>query len=122
MRYNKQGNDTAMLLDDIDLDNNISSIAAEDHRDVIIIIIIPSLLHWEKLWKPRGSVEAITTASFFLAPGTAESVGLSPIVGAFAVGMAVASTTIIKQIYQDVDKLQIIFGHYSLQSLEHKLI
>jgi hypothetical protein len=44
-RYNKQGNDTAMLLDDIDLDNNISSIAADDHRDVIIIIIIiPRLL------------------------------------------------------------------------------
>ncbi len=37
-------------------------------------------------------------------------IGLSPIVGAFAVGMAVASTRIIKQMYEYVDKLQIIFA------------
>jgi Kef-type K+ transport system membrane component KefB len=77
---------------------------------ILAVFIIPRLLHSEKLWKPRGSVEAITTASFFLAAGIAASVGLSPIVGAFAVGMAVASTRIIKQMYEYVDKLQIIFA------------
>ena len=38
------------------------------------------------------------------------AVGLSPIVGAFAVGMAVASTKIIKQVEEYVDKLEIIFA------------
>ena len=36
--------------------------------------------------------------------------GLSPIVGAFAVGMAVASTKIIKRVEEYVDKLEIIFA------------
>jgi Kef-type K+ transport system membrane component KefB len=37
-------------------------------------------------------------------------VGLSPIVGAFSVGMAVASTKIIKRVEEYVDKLEIIFA------------
>ncbi|MGH9913494.1 MAG: cation:proton antiporter, partial [Nitrososphaeraceae archaeon] len=37
-------------------------------------------------------------------------VGLSPIVGAFAVGMAVASTRFIKQVDEYAEKLLIIFG------------
>ena len=36
--------------------------------------------------------------------------GLSPIVGAFAVGMAVASTKLIKRVEEYVEKLQIIFA------------
>ena len=36
--------------------------------------------------------------------------GLSPIVGAFAVGMAVASTKIIRRVEEYVDKLEIIFA------------
>jgi Kef-type K+ transport system membrane component KefB len=74
------------------------------------IIIIPRMLHAEKLWKARGSIEGIVTASFFGASAIAAGVGLSPIVGAFAVGMAVASTKIIKQVEEYVDKLEIIFG------------
>jgi Kef-type K+ transport system membrane component KefB len=50
------------------------------------------------------------TAAFFAAAGIAAFLGLSPIVGAFAVGMAVASTRIIKQVHEYVDKLQIIFA------------
>ena len=48
--------------------------------------------------------------AFFAAAGIAAAVGLSPIVGAFAIGMAVASTRIIKQVHEYVDKLQIIFA------------
>jgi Kef-type K+ transport system membrane component KefB len=58
----------------------------------------------------RGSIEGIVTASFFGASAIAAGVGLSPIVGAFAVGMAVASTKIIKQVEEYVDKLEIIFA------------
>ena len=38
------------------------------------------------------------------------AVGLSPIVGAFAVGMAVASTRVIRQMEDYVSKLEIIFA------------
>jgi len=74
------------------------------------IFIIPKILHAERLWRSRGSIEGIVTASFFGASGIAAAVGLSPIVGAFAVGMAVASTKIIKQVEEYVDKLEIIFA------------
>jgi Kef-type K+ transport system membrane component KefB len=74
------------------------------------VIIVPRILHVEKLWRSEGSVEGITTAAFFGAAGIAAFVGLSPIVGAFSVGMAVASTRVIKQIGEYVSKLEIIFA------------
>ena len=74
------------------------------------IIIIPKILHAERLWKARGSIEGIVTASFFGASAIAAAVGLSPIVGAFSVGMAVASTKLIKRVEEYVDKLEIIFA------------
>lgn len=74
------------------------------------IFIIPRIVNSERLWKARGSVEGIVTASFFGASAIAAAVGLSPIVGAFSVGMAVASTKIIKRVEEYVDKLEIIFA------------
>jgi Kef-type K+ transport system membrane component KefB len=74
------------------------------------IIIIPRIVNTEKLWKARGGIEGIVTASFFGASAIAAGVGLSPIVGAFSVGMAVASTKIIKRVEEYVDKLEIIFA------------
>src|SRR5919106_978648 len=69
------------------------------------IFLIPRLLHVQRLWKSKGSIEGIVTASFFGAAGIAAFVGLSPIVGAFAVGMAVASTRLIKQVDEYAQKL-----------------
>ena len=74
------------------------------------VILVPRILHVERLWRSEGSVEGITTAAFFGAAGIAAFVGLSPIVGAFSVGMAVASTRVIKQIGEYVSKLEIIFA------------
>ena len=74
------------------------------------VILIPRILHVERLWRSEGSVEGITTAAFFGAAGIAAFIGLSPIVGAFSVGMAVASTRVIKQIGEYVSKLEIIFA------------
>jgi Kef-type K+ transport system membrane component KefB len=69
------------------------------------VLIVPKILHIEKLWRSKGSVEGITTASFFGAAAIAAFMALSPIVGAFAVGMAVASTKIIKRVEEYVEKL-----------------
>jgi Kef-type K+ transport system membrane component KefB len=77
---------------------------------VVSVLVIPRILHTERLWKSKGSLEGIVTAAFFAAAGIAAFVGLSPIVGAFAIGMAVASTRIIGQVHEYVDKLQIIFA------------
>src|SRR5919198_4172914 len=74
------------------------------------ILIIPRILHVERLWRSEGSVEGIATATFFGAAGIAAFIGLSPIVGAFSVGMAVASTRVIKQVEEYVSKLGIIFA------------
>lgn len=73
------------------------------------VFIIPRILHIERLWRSEGSMEGITTATFFGAAGLAAFAGLSPIVGAFSVGMAVASTRVIKQVEEYVSKLGIIF-------------
>ena len=77
---------------------------------VVSVLVIPRILHTERLWKSKGSLEGIVTAAFFAAAGIAAFLGLSPIVGAFAIGMAVASTRIINQVHEYVDKLQIIFA------------
>jgi Kef-type K+ transport system membrane component KefB len=75
-----------------------------------IVLVVPRILHVERLWRSEGSIEGITTAAFFGAAGIAAFVGLSPIVGSFAAGMAVASTRVIKQIEEYVSKLGIIFA------------
>jgi len=74
------------------------------------VLIVPRILHREKLWRSKGSIEGITTAIFFGIAGIAAYVGLSPIVGAFAAGMAVASTKLIKQVEEYAHKLQFIFA------------
>jgi Kef-type K+ transport system membrane component KefB len=77
---------------------------------IVSVLVIPKILHTERLWKSKGSLEGIVTAAFFAAAGIAAFLGLSPIVGAFAIGMAVANTRIINQVHEYVDKLQIIFA------------
>ena len=77
---------------------------------IVSVLVIPRILHTERLWKSKGSLEGIVTAAFFAAAGIAAFLGLSPIVGAFAIGMAVASTRIINQVHEYVDKLQLIFA------------
>ena len=74
------------------------------------VFAVPRILHVEKLWKSKGSIEGITTATFFGAAGISAFVGLSPIVGAFAVGMAVSSTKMIKRVEEYVHKIEIIFA------------
>lgn len=73
------------------------------------IIIIPRIVA-RKMWKAEGSVEGIATALFFGAAAVAGSIGLSPIVGAFAVGMALSSTNVFSKIEGYVDKLGLIFA------------
>ncbi len=74
------------------------------------IIILPKVVARADLWKARGSVEAVATAAFFGIAALATLAGLSPIVGAFAAGMALASTPILKRLEEYVGKLEFIFA------------
>ena len=51
-----------------------------------------------------------TTAMFFATAGITVYIGLSPIVGAFATGMTVVRTKLIKQIEEYVHRLQFTFA------------
>ncbi len=73
------------------------------------VLIVPRIVA-RKIWKAEGSIEAIATASFFGAAALAASIGLSPIVGAFAVGMALSSSKVIEKIENYISKLGLIFS------------
>jgi Kef-type K+ transport system membrane component KefB len=76
---------------------------------VASILIVPKLTD-VRLWKAKGSEEVVVTAIFFGAAAVANLVGLSPIVGAFAVGMALADTNIRAILSDYIEKLLFLFG------------
>lgn len=73
------------------------------------IVVIPRIVS-TRLWKAKGSVEGIVTAAFFGAAALAGSLGLSPIVGAFAVGMALSTTKIFDKVEHFIEKVGLIFA------------
>ena len=73
------------------------------------VVIIPKIIT-PRLWKAKGSVEGIATAAFFGAAALAGSIGLSPIVGAFAVGMALSTTKVFEKVENYVGKIGLIFA------------
>jgi len=77
---------------------------------VASVYFLPKIVAKVDLWKAKGSVEAVATAAFFGIAALATLAGLSPIVGAFAAGMALASTPILKRLEEYVGKLEFIFA------------
>ena len=73
------------------------------------ILIMPKLIA-SKLWKAKGSVEGISTAAFFGAAALAGALELSPIVGAFAVGMALSTTKVFEKVESYIGKVGLIFA------------
>ena len=76
---------------------------------VVAVLVIPKFIT-PRLWKAKGSVEGVATASFFGAAALAGLIGLSPIVGAFAVGMALSATKIFENIRSYIEKMGLIFA------------
>lgn len=76
---------------------------------VAAIFLVPRMVS-SRLWKAGGSIEGIVTAAFFGAAGLAASIGLSPILGAFVVGMALSSTKVFERVEHYVSKLGLIFA------------
>ncbi len=73
------------------------------------VLIIPRVVT-PRLWKAKGSVEAIATACLFGASALAGLIGLSPIVGAFAVGMALSTSQVFERIEGFIRRIGIIFA------------
>jgi len=76
---------------------------------IVAVVVIPKIIT-PRLWKAKGSVEGIATAAFFGAAALAGTIGLSPIVGAFAVGMALSTTKVFEKIENYVSKIGLIFA------------
>ncbi len=76
---------------------------------VFASLILPKIINLTSKGK-TGTVEAAATASCFGASALAAALGLSPIVGAFAAGMAIASSNAIDKIRDYTKKISIIFS------------
>lgn len=76
---------------------------------IAAIFLVPKMVS-SNLWKAGGSIEGIVTAAFFGAAGVAAAIGLSPILGAFVVGMALSSTKVFERVEHYVSKLGLIFA------------
>ncbi|MCE9652139.1 MAG: cation:proton antiporter [Nitrosarchaeum sp.] len=76
---------------------------------IVAVVIMPKIIT-PRLWKAKGSVEGIATASFFGAAALAGSIGLSPIVGAFAVGMSLSTTKVFEKVEGYVRQIGLIFA------------
>ena len=76
---------------------------------ITAVIVIPKVIT-PRLWKAKGSVEGIATAAFFGAAAVAGLLELSPIVGAFAVGMALSTTKVFEKVENFIGKIGLIFA------------
>jgi Kef-type K+ transport system membrane component KefB len=76
---------------------------------IAAVFLIPKIIT-PRIWKASGSVEGIATASFFGAAAIAGTLGLSPIVGAFAVGMALSATKVFEKIENFISRIGLIFA------------
>lgn len=76
---------------------------------IVAVFVVPRIAS-SKMWKAGGSVEGVVTAVFFGTAGLAASIGLSPILGSFVVGMALASSKVFERVEHYISKLGLIFA------------
>lgn len=78
---------------------------------VASVVLVPRLLDSQRLWGgQKGSTEVAATAACFAVSGAAAFAGLSPIVGAFAAGMAATASRAIGRIREYAEKLDVFFA------------
>ncbi len=76
---------------------------------VFAAIILPKIINFTSKGS-EATLEAAATASCFGASALAAVLGLSPIVGSFAAGMAIASSETVEKIRDYAKKISIIFS------------
>ena len=76
---------------------------------VFAAFVLPKIINLTSRGESEETVEAAATASCFGASALAAYLGLSPIVGAFAAGMGIASSKTIEKIRNYTKKISVIF-------------
>lgn len=76
---------------------------------LLVSAFIAPRLSEARIWTTHGSLETVVTALFFGMAAVAAIIGLSPIVGSFAVGMALAGANVAQRMREYVEKLEFIF-------------
>lgn len=94
---------------------NVTLIILESIALWLILVIfasfaLPKLINLTSKGKSEETVEAAATASCFGAAALAAYIGLSPIVGAFAAGMAVSSSEAIDKVRDYARKISTVFS------------
>ena len=74
------------------------------------VYILPLFIDWPVLVRATGAVEAASVTICFGLAFVSAMVGLSPIVGAFAAGMAIAGSKSILRVREYAEKFKTIFG------------
>jgi len=100
---------------------NVESIAVAVAKDIGLwflilmgaVFLLPKIVHGIALTKPsslgaRGAKEAASLGSAFGFAAIASTVGLNPIVGAFAAGMGLAGSKLADQVKEFVGRLKVI--------------
>jgi len=75
----------------------------------IILLIAPRFVCVGERWRTRETVEVFSTATCFGSAVAAAVMGLSPIIGAFAAGMALASSRVISRVREYIKRLSTLF-------------
>lgn len=70
---------------------------------------IPHLIHSTYRWEQEGVIEAASTALLFIMAAITSLIGLSPILGAFTLGMAIAGSRAITRVKSYSNKVGLIF-------------
>lgn len=81
------------------------------------VFLLPKIVYAVAITKPtslesRGTKQATALGSAFGIAAIATSIGLNPIVGAFAAGMGLAGSKLANQVKEFVGRLQIIFAPF----------
>lgn len=82
---------------------------------LVAVFILPKIIHAASIAHPaslesRGTNQAVALGSAFGLAAIAGSMGLSPIVGAFAAGMSLAGSKLVNQVREFVGRLKIMFA------------
>lgn len=73
------------------------------------VVVLPKMLNFISKGK-EATLDAAATAACFGTSALAAYLGLSPIVGAFAAGMAIASSEMVEKIRDFAEKISVIFS------------
>ena len=76
----------------------------------VVTYFLPQIINRAAMWKVKGSVEGTAIALCFGLAALVSGLGFSPIVGAFAAGMAVAESRAIKRVREFTNSVALIFS------------